>query len=63
MWHKTQRFSRTAAGLDLTMEVRGTIEVLPWILGFGEMARVVQPQGLKDAVVATCRAALKAHDG
>src|SRR5580692_1352938 len=50
MWHPTQRFKRTAAGLEMTMQVRGTAEVLPWVLGFGGDAVVVEPAGLRAAV-------------
>ena len=50
LWHPTQRFKRTAAGLEMTMEVRGTTEVVGWVLGFGGDARVVEPAGLQEAV-------------
>ena len=50
LWHPTQRFKRTAAGLEMTMEVRGTTEVVGWVLGFGADARVVEPAGLREAV-------------
>ncbi len=50
LWHPTQRFKRTAAGLEMTMEVRGTTEVVAWVLGFGGDARVVEPPALREAV-------------
>jgi predicted DNA-binding transcriptional regulator YafY len=50
LWHPTQRFKRTAAGLEMTMEVRGTAEVVGWVLGFGDAARVVAPAALREAV-------------
>ena len=50
LWHPTQRFKRTAAGLEMTMEVRGTTEVVGWVLGFGGDARVLEPEGLRKAV-------------
>jgi len=50
MWHPTQRFRRTSAGLEMTMEVRGTTEVVGWVLGFGANARVMEPAGLRDLV-------------
>ena len=50
MWHPTQRFKRTATGLEMTMKVRGTAEVVPWVLGFGDGARVVEPEALRKAV-------------
>jgi predicted DNA-binding transcriptional regulator YafY len=50
LWHPTQRFKRTAAGLEMTMEVRGTTEVVGWVLGFGGDARVVEPAALRKSV-------------
>jgi predicted DNA-binding transcriptional regulator YafY len=50
MWHPTQRFRRTAAGLEMTMEVIGTVEVVSWILGFGDTAVVSEPLELRKAV-------------
>ncbi len=50
MWHPTQRFRKVAGGVEMTMEVRGTTEVVSWVLGFGATARVVAPDGLRDDV-------------
>jgi predicted DNA-binding transcriptional regulator YafY len=50
MWHPTQKFRQTAAGLEMTMEVRGTVEVVSWVLGFGDMAVVRAPLELQAAV-------------
>jgi proteasome accessory factor B len=50
LWHPTQRFRRTSAGLEMTMQVRGTVEVLPWVLGFGGAAVVVEPAGLRQQI-------------
>jgi predicted DNA-binding transcriptional regulator YafY len=50
MWHPTQKFRRTAAGLEMTMAVRGTVEVVGWVLGFGEAAVVVEPAELRAQV-------------
>jgi len=52
MWHPTQRFKRTTAGLEMTMEVRGTTEVAGWVLGFGGDARVIEPATLREAIAA-----------
>ena len=61
MWHPTQRFKRTAAGLEMTMEVRGTTEVVGWVLGFGADARVVEPAALRDAVAGELRRAAQRY--
>lgn len=51
MWHPTQQFRRAAGGgVEMTMEVRGSVEVVSWVLGFGDKARVVEPDGLRSAV-------------
>jgi predicted DNA-binding transcriptional regulator YafY len=47
LWHPTQRFTRTAAGLEMTMEVSGTVEVVNWVLGFGDKAIVIEPTALR----------------
>ena len=49
-WHPTQTFKRTAKGLEMTMDVRGTVEVASWVLGFGETAEIVEPRELRQAV-------------
>lgn len=51
MWHPTQRFRRTAGGVEMTMDVRGTTEVVSWVLGFGKTATVVAPASLRQAVI------------
>src|SRR5262249_41988628 len=43
MWHPTQKFRRVAGGVEMTMDVRGTTEVVSWVLGFGDKARIVEP--------------------
>jgi predicted DNA-binding transcriptional regulator YafY len=50
LWHPTQRFKRTAKGLEMSMEVRGTTELVAWVLGFGADARVLQPADLRQTV-------------
>jgi predicted DNA-binding transcriptional regulator YafY len=50
MWHPTQRFRKLAGGVEMTMDVRGTTEVVSWVLGFGAKARVVEPAELRDRI-------------
>jgi predicted DNA-binding transcriptional regulator YafY len=50
-WHPSQRFKKgKRGGIEMTMDVRGTTEVVSWVLGFGDKARVVEPPGLVAAV-------------
>jgi proteasome accessory factor B len=55
MWHPTQRFRRVTGGVEMTMDVRGTTEIVSWVLGFGDKARVVAPEALRAAVAAEVR--------
>jgi predicted DNA-binding transcriptional regulator YafY len=32
------------------MDVRGTVEVVSWVLGFGDKALVLEPASLRDAI-------------
>jgi proteasome accessory factor B len=52
MWHPTQKFRRTPAGLEMTMEVRGTVELSSWVLSFGDKAQVLEPSTLREALSA-----------
>ena len=47
MWHPTQRFRSAAGGVEMTMDVRGTTEIVSWVLGFGDKARVIAPAALR----------------
>jgi predicted DNA-binding transcriptional regulator YafY len=50
MWHPTQKFRRTADGLEMTMDAAGTVEISNWVLGFGDLATVLSPPALRTAV-------------
>ena len=47
-WHPSQRFRRVEGGIELTMDVRGTTELVSWVLGFGDKALVLGPRELLD---------------
>jgi proteasome accessory factor B len=50
-WHPSQRIEEHADGhVELTMTVRGTTQVVSWVLGFGEHAEVMEPGKLRDEV-------------
>jgi predicted DNA-binding transcriptional regulator YafY len=58
MWHPTQRFARArGGGIEMTMDVHGTTEIVSWVLGFGPTAEVLEPPALRAAVAAELRAA------
>ncbi|MBI2889268.1 MAG: WYL domain-containing protein [Nitrospirae bacterium] len=51
VWHPTQKITRLKNGdLLLTMRVRGTDEVLPWVMSHGPHAKVEAPAELRAAV-------------
>jgi len=46
-WHPSQKNKKLKDGsLELAFEVAGTKEVRTWILGFGSMAKVLEPPSL-----------------
>jgi predicted DNA-binding transcriptional regulator YafY len=49
-WHPSQRFRRVEDGIEMTMDVRGTTEVVSWVLGFGYKAEVIEPEDLRGAI-------------
>lgn len=51
-WHPSQVVKRVPNGLELTMEVSGTVEVVSWVLGFGDQAEVLEPAILREQVAA-----------
>lgn len=56
-WHPTQQFRRADAGVEMTMDVRGTTEVVSWVLGFGDKAKVLEPARLQADVAAELKRA------
>jgi len=52
-WHPSQRFVALAAaggGLEMELRVASTIEVIPWLLGWGSHCEVLQPAELRDRI-------------
>ena len=56
-WHPTQRFRGVRGGIEMTMDVRGTTELVSWVLGFGDKARVIEPVDLRVAIAEELRRA------
>jgi proteasome accessory factor B len=61
-WHESQT-SRMMndGGFELTLKVRGTIEVERFVLAWGEHARVVAPERLREKMRARLEAALRQY--
>lgn len=57
--HPTQRLTQLrGGGVRLTMVVPDTTEVTSWVLGFGDNARVVEPEALRSRIIDELRGAL-----
>ena len=47
-WHPTQTITEAAGGaVVLELDVRGTLELTSWVLGFGDQAEVLSPESLR----------------
>ena len=55
--HPTQKIRRVPGGIELTMEVRGTVELKSWVLGYGEQAEVLEPETLRREMASELRKA------
>ncbi|MFZ5787839.1 MAG: helix-turn-helix transcriptional regulator [Acidobacteriota bacterium] len=52
-WHSSQRVTELpGGGVELRLAVSSTVELLPWILGWGDACEVLEPADLRDAVAA-----------
>jgi len=57
-WHPTQKLRTLRDGrLELTFRAGGTFEIIRWILGWGDAAKVVRPAGLRRDVEAILKSA------
>ena len=54
-WHPSQRIRNVEGGVVLTMNVAPSVEVVSWILGFGDKARVIEPAELRAEVLKELR--------
>jgi predicted DNA-binding transcriptional regulator YafY len=62
--HPTQRFTPRRDGTTLlTMTVRGTTELLPWILSLGPYVEVLKPRALREEVRESLAKAMVSYTG
>ena len=61
LWHPTQEFEKVDGGVEMTMTVRGTVELVSWVLSFGEQVEVLEPSRLRNDIVGVFREALSRH--
>jgi proteasome accessory factor B len=51
LWHPSQKMEESPDGtLELSFTAGGKMEILAWILSYGEHAEVLAPEGLRTAV-------------
>ena len=56
VWHRSQRLDELPDGrVELAMEVAGTVEVRPWVLGWGGSVEVLEPPELRALVAQAVR--------
>jgi predicted DNA-binding transcriptional regulator YafY len=55
VWHPTQVLTSVSGGVELEMRVRGTVELVTWVLGFGRTAEVLEPASLRAEVARELR--------
>src|SRR5438477_3411936 len=62
-WHPSQKLSDGPKGsVNLTVTVTGTVEITPWILGWGGAVEVIAPQELRKKI-ADAGATMAARNG
>lgn len=57
-WHPSQKVKKVAGGIELRLNVKGTVELGSWVLSFGDQAEVRAPAELRAAVRAELARAL-----
>jgi len=58
IWHPSQKIQRVEGGIELSMDVKGSVEIVSWVLGFGEHAELLEPAALRDEVTRELEAAV-----
>lgn len=62
VWHHTQKVRKNKDGtVTLTFQVDGLNEIVRWILGWGNLATVIQPPELRDMIVAQLNEAIRTY--
>ena len=61
-WHRSQQLQRGRNGsTELTLQVGETADLRSWILSFGSGAEVLEPESLREAIVADLEASLRRY--
>jgi WYL domain len=63
-WHASQKFVKLADGaIEMHLRVSPSFEVRNWVLRFGSMATVIEPEGLRKEIAAECAAMNAIYSG
>ncbi len=63
-WHASQRLAALpGGGVEMRLAVASTLELVPWVLGWGEACEVVAPAELRDHVARHLRAGAALYGG
>jgi proteasome accessory factor B len=63
-WHPSQQLRPLSDGsLEMSVTVAGTVEITPWILGWGETVEVLDPAELRGRIAEIGRALTSRHAG
>lgn len=56
IWHPSQRVEKNADGsLDISFEAGGVMEIISWVLSYGDHAELLEPAPLRDQIAAAVR--------
>lgn len=62
IWHSTQKMVRTNdGGVEMSVTVDGLNEIVWWVLGYGEYAKVLEPKELIDRITASSQKILQTY--
>ena len=62
IWHHTQKVHKNKDGtVTLTFQVDGLNEIVRWVLGWGNRAKVIQPPELREMVLAQLNQSIEAY--
>lgn len=60
-WHPTQEIEKVPGGIIVTLNVHGTVELMSWVLGFGERAEILEPESLRVEVAKVLESAARRY--